>query len=129
MEYLSDGISETLIFKLSQLPNLKVRSLSSVLRYKGTSPDLRKVGADLNVRAVLTGRVAVRNDRLAIVVELVDTRDNSTIWGNTYNRMLPAIIVFLHTTIFIVNSCSPMFSFFTMVMSAPLFLSIKQQKI
>jgi len=92
MEYLSDGISETLIFKLSQLPNLKVRSLSSVLRYKGTSPDLRKVGADLNVRAVLTGRVAVRNDRLAIVVELVDTRDNSTIWGNTYNRMLADLL-------------------------------------
>jgi len=92
MEYLSDGISETLIFKLSQLPNLKVRSLSSVLRYKGTSPDLRKIGADLNVRAVLTGRVAVRNDRLAIVVELVDTRDNSTIWGNTYNRMLADLL-------------------------------------
>ncbi|MFQ5652850.1 MAG: protein kinase [bacterium] len=88
MAYLGDGIAETLIFKLSQLPDLKVRSLSSVSAYRGQVPDLRKVGSDLNVQAVLSGRVAVRKDKLAIVVELVDTRDNSTIWGETYNRTL-----------------------------------------
>ena len=89
-----DGIAETLIFKLSQLPDLKVRSLNSVLQYRGTSPDLRKVGGDLDVRAVLTGRVVVRRDNLAIVVELVDTQDNSTIWGDTYTRTLADLITF-----------------------------------
>jgi TolB-like protein/Flp pilus assembly protein TadD/predicted Ser/Thr protein kinase len=89
-EYLSDGITESLINSLSQLPNLKVMSRSVVWRYKmmasHTPPDARDVGHDLNVRAVLTGRVAQRGDSLLISAELVDARDNSQIWGEHYNR-------------------------------------------
>lgn len=92
MQYLSDGIPETLIFQLSQLPDLKIRSLSSVLRYQNELPDIQKLGKDLNVPAVLTGRVSVRNDRLAVVVELVDTEQNNTIWGNRYNRKLDDLL-------------------------------------
>jgi TolB-like protein/Flp pilus assembly protein TadD len=89
-EYLSDGITESLINSLSQLPNLKVMSRSAVWRYKTSGakapPDVRSVGRDLNVRAVLTGRVATRGDRLQISAELVDTRDNSHLWGEQYDR-------------------------------------------
>lgn len=93
MQYLSDGIPETLIFQLAQLPNLKIRSLNSVLRYSDEQPDIRKLGSDLQVQAVLTGRVSVRNERLAVVVELVDTEQNNTIWGNTYNRKLDDLLM------------------------------------
>lgn len=85
-EFMADGITERLIKALSQLPNLKVRSLSSVLRYKGQQADPRTVGKDLSVTAVLTGRVAQRGDGLSISVELVDARDNSLIWGEQYVR-------------------------------------------
>jgi eukaryotic-like serine/threonine-protein kinase len=89
-EYLSDGITESLINNLSQLPNLKVMSRSSVWRYKAAGnaapPDASAVGRDLHVRAVLTGRVARHRDRLAISAELVDARDNSHIWGEQYDR-------------------------------------------
>jgi serine/threonine-protein kinase len=87
-EYLSDGIAESLINSLSQLPHLKVMSRNSVFRYKGREIDVPEVGQKLGVRAVLTGRVAQRGESLAISIELVDTRDNSQIWGQQYNRQL-----------------------------------------
>jgi eukaryotic-like serine/threonine-protein kinase len=86
-EYLSDGISDSLITNLSQLPNLKkVIAFSSVARYKGKQPDPQAVGRELNVRAVLTGRLVQQGDDLLITAELVDVRDNRRLWGNQYNR-------------------------------------------
>src|SRR5216684_560527 len=71
-EYLSDGISESVINLLSQLPNLRVIPRTSAFRYKGREADLRTVGRDLNVRTVLTGKLIHRGDRLVVQTELVD---------------------------------------------------------
>jgi eukaryotic-like serine/threonine-protein kinase len=87
-EYLSDGLTEALINSLSQLPDLKVMSRSSVFRYKGQEPAVRAVARTLGVRAVLTGRVAQRGDELSISVELVDARDGTHVWGEQYQRRL-----------------------------------------
>ncbi len=92
-EYLSDGISDSIINNLSQLPSLKkVISFSSVLRYKGKQTDPQTVGRELNVRAVLMGRLVQRGDDLSISIELVDVRDNRRLWGDQYNRKLSDII-------------------------------------
>jgi len=85
MEYLSDGITESLINSLSQLPALRVMSRNSVFHYKRRETDAREVGRQLNVRAVLTGRVMERGDTLSISAELVDVRDNSHLWGGQYS--------------------------------------------
>ncbi len=90
-EYLSDGITDALINSISQLPNLKVISGSSVLRYKGREVDPQTLGRELQVRAVLTGKYAERGSNLIISVELSDTRDNHHIWGEQYNRNLADI--------------------------------------
>ena len=84
-EYLSDGITESLINNLSQSPSLKVMSRNSVFRYKKGYADAREVGHELNVQAVLTGRVIQRGDSLSISVELIDAGDNSQVWGKQYN--------------------------------------------
>jgi serine/threonine protein kinase/TolB-like protein/Flp pilus assembly protein TadD len=86
MEYLSDGITESLINSLSQLPHLKVMSRDSAFMYKGKQADARTVGNALGVRAVLEGRVIQHGDNLDISAELVDARDNSHIWGQQYSR-------------------------------------------
>ena len=85
-EYLSDGLAESLIYRLSQLPNLKVSPTSSVFRYKGKEIDPIKVGNDLGVSAVLSGRIIQRGDSLTISVELVDIRNNKLLWGEKYDR-------------------------------------------
>jgi eukaryotic-like serine/threonine-protein kinase len=85
-EYLSDGITESLINSLSQLPHLKVMSRDSAFMYKGKATDARTVGQTLGVRAVLKGRVMQRGDDLEISAELVDARDDSHIWGQQYSR-------------------------------------------
>ena len=72
-EYLSDGLTESLIYRLSQLPNLKVSPTSSVLRYKGKEIDPQKIAAELGVNAVMSGRMSQRGDNLTISVELIDT--------------------------------------------------------
>jgi TolB-like protein/DNA-binding winged helix-turn-helix (wHTH) protein/Tfp pilus assembly protein PilF len=91
-EYLSDGISYSIINNLSELPSFKkVIALSSVLSYKGKQIDPQAVGRDYNVRAVLTGRVIQHGDDLSISAELVDVRDNRHIWGQQYNRKLADI--------------------------------------
>src|SRR4030095_9761518 len=72
MDYLSDGLTESIILNLSQLPELRVMARSTVFRYKGRSDEARDVGKTLGVSAVLTGRVLHRGDRLLISVELVD---------------------------------------------------------
>jgi eukaryotic-like serine/threonine-protein kinase len=88
IDYLSDGIPESIINSLSQLPHLKVMSRNSVFGFKGREVDAQQVGKKLAVRAVLTGRVTQRGDNLAISIELIDARDNSQIWGQNYNRRL-----------------------------------------
>ena len=85
-EYLSDGISDSIINRLSQLSNLRVASLSSALRYKGQTVDPSSVGRDLKVRAVLVGWMQKHGDDLSFRAELVDVRDNHRIWGGQYNN-------------------------------------------
>jgi len=88
IDYLSDGIPESIINSLSQLPNLKVMSRNSVFHYKGKDVDAPAVAKELKVQAVLTGRVTQRGDGLSISVELINAQDNSEIWGQQYNRKL-----------------------------------------
>jgi eukaryotic-like serine/threonine-protein kinase len=92
-EYLSDGISENLINSLSQLPGVRVVPRSLVFAYKGRDADPRKVGRDLNVRAVLMGRVVQHGQSLNIQAELVDVTKVSQLWGQQYDRTLSDIIV------------------------------------
>src|SRR2546426_227332 len=87
-DYLSDGIPESIINSLSQLPNLKVMSRNSVFHYKGKDMDAQAVAKELKVQAVLTGRMTQRGDGLSISVELINAQDNSEIWGQQYNRKL-----------------------------------------
>jgi serine/threonine-protein kinase len=91
-EYLSDGISENLINSLSQLPKLRVVPRGRVFRYKGSETDTEKIGRELNVRAVLTGRVVQRGDSLNVQTELVDVATDSQLWGQQYNRKFSEII-------------------------------------
>ena len=86
VEYLSDGMTETLISSLSQLPNLNVKARSSVFRYKGKEIDLQKIAQELKVQAILTGRVAQRGDQLTLSLELVDARTDNAIWSEQYSR-------------------------------------------
>jgi serine/threonine protein kinase/Tfp pilus assembly protein PilF len=85
-DYLSDGITESLINTLSQLPQLKVMSRDSAFRYKGKNTDAETAGRELGVRAILKGHVALRGDSLAVSAELIDAADNSHIWGQQFNR-------------------------------------------
>ena len=91
-EYLSDGITESIINSLSHLPKLRVMARSTVFRYKGQTADPQKVGNDLNVRTVLTGRVVQRGDSLVIGTELVDVANGWRLWGEQYNRKLADLV-------------------------------------
>jgi eukaryotic-like serine/threonine-protein kinase len=91
-EYLSDGITENLINSLSQIPKLRVVPRGRVFRYKGHETDTEKIGRELNVRAVLTGRVVQRGDSLNVQTELVDVASDSQLWGRQYNRKFSEII-------------------------------------
>ena len=85
-DYLSDGISESLINSLSQLPQLKVIARSSSFKFKGTTTEPADVAKALGVRAIVTGRVIQLGDQLQISAELVDTADGTQVWGEQYNR-------------------------------------------
>ena len=86
VEYLSDGMTETLISSLSQLPKLKVKARSSVFRYKGKETDAKTVGKELGVQAVLNGRVTQRSGQVTLRLELVDARTEDVIWSDKYDR-------------------------------------------
>jgi serine/threonine protein kinase len=90
-DYLSDGITETLINNLSQLPKLRVLPRSTVFRYKGREMDPTALSRELGVRAVLTGRVVHRGDMLTIKVELVDGARQAHLWGGNFSRKLDDI--------------------------------------
>jgi TolB-like protein/Tfp pilus assembly protein PilF len=87
-DYLCDGIPESIINSLSELPKLKVMSRNSVFHYKGKEADAQTVGKELKVQTLLTGRVRQRGDGLTIGVELINAQDNSQMWGQQYNRKL-----------------------------------------
>jgi serine/threonine protein kinase/Flp pilus assembly protein TadD len=97
-DYLSWGITESLIYSLGQLEKLHVAPASSVHRYKGQAPDPRRLGRDLNVGAVVTGRVTARGDQLVVGTELVDTQSGWQIWGRQYSRKA-ADLVSIHEEI------------------------------
>ncbi len=86
VEYLSDGLTETLISSLSQLPNLNVKPRSSVFRYKGKATDSKTIGKELNVQAILNGRVAQLGEELSLFVELIDIALDKVVWSQQYNR-------------------------------------------
>lgn len=90
-EYLSDGITEQLINNLSQLPQLRVPARTTMFRYKGQNADPQRVGNELGVAGILTGRVVQQQDNLSIQIDLVRVADGSQIWGKQYNRKLPDI--------------------------------------
>ncbi|HTW31208.1 MAG TPA: hypothetical protein VMD76_05990, partial [Candidatus Sulfotelmatobacter sp.] len=83
-DYLSDGITESLIGSLARIPQLKVRSRDSVFRYKGKDVEVRTAGADLGVSAVVSGRVTLQGDAVEVSAELTDVLDNTEIWGHRY---------------------------------------------
>jgi serine/threonine protein kinase/tetratricopeptide (TPR) repeat protein len=91
IEYLSDGITESIINSLSQLPELKVMSRNAAFRFKGTNLDPVDAGRNLNVGAVLTGRLVKINDRFVIKAELIKVADGSQLWGDEYNSSLADI--------------------------------------
>jgi len=91
-EYLSDGLAESLIYRLSQLPNLKVSPTSSVMRYKGKDTDLTQIAKELEVDAVMSGRVSQRGQDLTISVELVDSRTKKLIWAEQYDRKMSDLL-------------------------------------
>ena len=86
VEYLSDGMTETLISTLSQLPNLSLKARSTVFRYKGKATDAKTIGKELNVQAILNGRVVQRGDQLTLSLELIDAQTENVIWSDRYDR-------------------------------------------
>src|SRR6266567_3020554 len=86
VEYLSDGMTETLIKSLSNLSSLDVKPRSSVFRYKGKDTDLQTIAKELNVQAILNGRIAQRGDQLTLSLELIDVQKNRVLWTEQYQR-------------------------------------------
>jgi len=91
-EYLSDGLAESLIYRLSQFPELKVAPPSSAFRYKGQDVDAEKVGIELGVDAVMSGRLVQRGENLTISVDLVDVRNKRTLWGEQFERKMSDLL-------------------------------------
>lgn len=90
-EYLSDGITESLINSLSQLSQLKVIARTTVFRYKGKETDAQAIGRDLRVDAIIAGRVTQQGDKLVVQADLLSTTDGSQVWGARYSRKLSDI--------------------------------------
>jgi TolB-like protein/Flp pilus assembly protein TadD len=86
LDYLSDGMTDTLISSLSQLPNLTVKARTAVFRYKGTPTDAKTIGQNLNAQAVLNGHVVQRGDQLTVNLELVDAQTENVLWAGQYDR-------------------------------------------
>jgi eukaryotic-like serine/threonine-protein kinase len=93
-DYLSDGITESLIGDLAHVPQLKVKSRNSVFRYKGKDVDVQKVGNELGVSALVSGRVTPHGDNVEVSAEMTDVRDNTEIWGHRYSGTSADIISF-----------------------------------
>ncbi len=91
-DYLSDGLADSLIYRLSQLPNLKVSPTSSVMRYKGKETDVAQIAKELAVDAVMSGRLVQRGDDLSISVQLIDSRTEKIIWAEQYDRKMAELL-------------------------------------
>jgi serine/threonine protein kinase len=91
-DFLSDGLTESLIASLAHVPDLKVKSRNSVFRYKGKDVDVQKVGKELTVDALLTGRLVQRGDSIQVSADLTNVQDNTEIWGGQYERKASDII-------------------------------------
>jgi eukaryotic-like serine/threonine-protein kinase len=91
-DFLSDGLTESLIASLAHVPELKVKSRNSVFRYKGKEVDVQRVGKELTVDALLTGRVAQRGDTVLVSADLTKVQDNTEVWGEQYERKSRDII-------------------------------------
>ncbi len=91
-DYLSDGLTESLIASLTHVPDLKVKSRNSVFRYKGKDVDAQKVGSELGVAALVSGRVTPHGDTVEVSAELTDVRDNTELWGQHYSGKSTEII-------------------------------------
>jgi len=91
-DYLADGLTESIIYRLSQLPNLKVSPRSSVFHYKGKESDSLKVGSELGVAAVLSGRITRSGNQITISTELTDVRNNKLLWGEQYDRKISELL-------------------------------------
>jgi eukaryotic-like serine/threonine-protein kinase len=86
IDYFTDGITETIIHALAELPKLRIQARSTVFRFKSRRDDPQGIGRELNVQAVLTGRLLQRGDVLSVSAELVDVLDGSRLWGARFNR-------------------------------------------
>ncbi len=93
IEYLSDGMTESLITSLSQLPKLNVKARSSVFRYKGKETDAQTIGKELNVQAILTGRVVQRGNDLTLYIELIDAATENVLWKDGYTRPMSNLVL------------------------------------
>lgn len=91
-DYLSDGLADSLIYRLSQLPNLKVSPTSSVIRFKGQDTDISQIARELEVDAVMSGRLVQRGEKLTINVELIDTRTKKLLWVEQYDRKMTDLL-------------------------------------
>jgi eukaryotic-like serine/threonine-protein kinase len=91
-DYMSDGITESVNNSLAQVPGLKVIPHSVALHYRGKALDAQKVGEELGVQAVLSGRVGQRGDDLTVGVELDDVRNGKQLWGEQYHRKLADLL-------------------------------------
>jgi TolB-like protein/Tfp pilus assembly protein PilF len=92
IEYLSDGITETLISSLTQLPDVAVKPRSSVFRYKGKDTDAKTIGKELNVAAILNGSIVQRGNEMALHVELINTSNETLLWSKDYKRPLANLV-------------------------------------
>ena len=92
VEYLSDGMTESLINNLSQLPNLSVKARSSVFHYKEREVEPQRIAAELNVQAFVQGRVIQRGDELTLYLSLVDARSGDQLWGEQYDRKMTDLV-------------------------------------
>jgi len=92
LDYLSDGMTETLIKSLSQLPNLNVKARSTVFRYKGKDSDAKAIGSELGVPAILNGRMTQHADQLTLNLELIDTQTENVIWTDHYDRKVSDLV-------------------------------------
>jgi TolB-like protein/Tfp pilus assembly protein PilF len=91
-DYLGDGLTDSLIFRFSQLPNLKVSPTSSVMQYKGTAKDVSQISNELGVDAVLYGRLVQLGDSLSVSVQLIDGRTKKLIWAEQYDRKMADLL-------------------------------------
>lgn len=93
VDYLSDGMTDMLITSLSQLPQLSVKAHSSVFRYKGKDTSARQLGKELNVQAILNGRVVQHGNDLTLHIELVEVQTETALWSRDYNRSMANLVL------------------------------------